>query len=142
MKILNYKRYLLIAALIALTFLIAGCLPSIHKITAILSKVPLGVSRDEIKMNFEKVFKKELLLQLPVEYGAVNINDDKALIGNKNREFRYVYPPNLYDKIPSKAFSDMVGVSESNNGGGSLRIIYDSNTNYIGFFAESSESYK
>lgn len=138
MKILNCKRYLLIAALIALTFLIAGCLPSIHKITAMLSKVPIGVSRDEIKMNFEKVFKKELLLQLPIEYGEVNINDDKALMMsvNKNREFVYVYPPNLYDKIPSKAFSDMVGVSES-NGGASLRIIYDSNTNYIGFFAES-----
>jgi hypothetical protein len=54
------------------------------------------------------------------------------------RGFTLVYPPRLFDELPDGALSDMVGmIRESLRGGGSLRVVYDNNTNYIGFFANS-----
>ncbi len=132
------KKYLF-GILTLCLLVLTGCLPSIHKVVQVLSKAPIGMSRDDLERNLANVFKKDLLWGSPIEMAEVNINDDKALmiIRDQHEEFICVYPPDLYDKMPKKAFSDLVGLSESIRGGGSLRIIYDGNTNYIGFFAQS-----
>ncbi len=51
-----------------------------------------------------------------------------------------VYPADLFDKLPSQAYYDMVGlVAEAGESHGSFSIYYDNKTNYVGFFTWSSE---
>ena len=121
-----------------------GCRPSIHEVVKVISAVPLGTSRAEMWNTLAKAYPKKVrpyeLTTPPLAMTEGMIKADKNLIEVFHRKggFVYVFPSNLYDKLPDKAYSDMVGlIREASDGDGSLEIIYDSNTNYIGFLANA-----
>ncbi len=134
-----------------------GCRPSIHEVVKVLSTVPFGTSRVEFWKGLAKAYPKQFylkkfkelypnqvgpyeLINPPIPFTEVQIQAAKDVIEayRKPPGFVCVYPSDLLDKMPANGYSDMIGmILESTIGGGSLTVIYDSNTNYIGFLAES-----
>lgn len=143
----NHRSYLKKVTLIGwVALLVVGCRPSINEVIEAISSVPLGASRKEIRETLIKAFPKEVqhydLTRPPLVMTKAMLEADKNVLATQKREgrFVYVYPIDLFDRIPNEAFFDMIGmIKESTIGGGSLQIIYDSNTNYIGFFGCSYE---
>jgi hypothetical protein len=132
-----------------LIVVVNGCRPSIHEVVKVISNIPIGTNREEMRKILLKAYPNDLqsfdLVRPPLAMTELMIQDEKNTIAfhKRGNTFVYVYPPNLYDKLPSKTLYDMLGIiKEASEGDGSLSIIYDSNTNYIGFSAFSSEEVK
>jgi hypothetical protein len=141
---------LITIAFVALAILCGGCRPSAQEVADVVSKVPLGASRDDVRKILVEAYSKKVpkssqhgyaLVDPPLPVTIKWIETDKKVIAicKKEGSYEYFYPSDLYDKMPSKAFADSVGVvAETSDGSGYLTIYYDSNTNYIGFFANST----
>jgi hypothetical protein len=148
MKISNCK-ILLTVMFMALTVVSGGCRPSVQEVAKIISTVSLGASRDDVRKVLVEAYENQFpnskqsyaLVDPPrtVSEGLLKANRE-LYAGSKERgEYALTYPADLFDKMPPKAFFDMVGLpAETSEGNGSLSIYYDSNTNYIGFFACST----
>jgi hypothetical protein len=140
---------LIAVACIALTVVSGGCRPTVKEVVKVISTVPLGASRDEVRTILVEAYSKRFprskqsytLADSPrLVSEGLNIADKELYAGCKERGvFVVVYPPDLLDKMPPKALFDMVGLpAETSEGDGLLSLYYDSNTNYIGFFAYST----
>jgi len=145
---MNTKTICLRACLLAITLAglisLLGCRPSIHDVIKVISTVPLGTSRVEMWHSIARVYPKQVFAYnyvtpaLPLTDGQIQAIKHLMEVTRNRGRFVRVYPLDLFDKLPAKAYSDVVGmIRESTVGGGSLTVIYDSNTNYIGFLAES-----
>jgi hypothetical protein len=121
-----------------------GCRPSIHEVVRVISTLPLGVSRTEVWKTLVNQYPKQVWPYelanpaLPLTEGQIQAAKNVIEVTRKEGGFVRVYPIDLLDKMPANGYSDMIGmIRESTIGGGSLTVIYDSNTNYIGFLAAS-----
>ena len=149
MKTSNCKM-LTIAAFIGMTVVSGGCSPSAQEVADVVSTVPLGASRDDVRKILVEAYSEKVPKSSRHGYALVDppllvtekwIETDNRVIAvcKKEGSYQYVYPSDLFDKMPSKAFADNVGlVAEASDGNGFLTIFYDSKTNYIGFFANST----
>ena len=128
----------------------SGCRPSAREVASVISTIPVGTSREEIRKilneNYSKKYpnqKQSYALDDPPKAASTDlINANKALLsGSRKRgEYAFVYPPELFGQTNQIAFCDFVGlVAEAAHGNGSLSLYYDRKTNYLGFFATSSE---
>jgi hypothetical protein len=145
MKTSNLKKCMM-GVLLAGLVIMLGCRPSVHDVIEVISKVPLGTNRAEIWNVLVKAYPNEVYpYQLttpahPVTEGMIKADNDLIAVSEKEGLFTYIYPSDLYKKMPAKAFEDRFGsVAEASEGNGGFSIFYDSNTNYIGFFAYSTE---
>ncbi len=150
MKRPDFKRALALAVTIAGGIICGSCRPSVHEVADIVSTVPIGASREQVREALVQAYSKRFP-HFRHDYGLVDDPqplsdgvkeaDKRLLAGGKRRgSFTLVYPADLFDKLPSKAYYDMVGlVAEAAEGNGDFSIYYDDKTNYIGFFTSSSE---
>ena len=145
MKISNFKQRIISFLVIIGLASTVGCRPSIHDVVKVLAAVPLGASRAEMWASLAKAYPKQVWPYM-LTYPALplthdEIQNDQSLIEIMRKArggFVFVYPQDLYRKLPSTVYSDMVGIfRETTAGGGSLRVIYDDKTNYIGFCADA-----
>jgi len=138
---------------VGLGIISGGCRPSVREVAGILSNVPLGASRDDVRKVLVEAYGKKYpkwkqsyaLVDPPSPVTAQMIKADEDLIALSSKERHYVevYPPSLYQNLPSMAFTDAVGlVAEASEGDGSVSIYYDSRTNYIGFLSYSTARMK
>ena len=142
---MRYNRFNALAISIGLAVVSTACAPSIHKVSKVLATVPLGSSRMEVSNYLAEAFPRKMRNEYDLKGSAKPMTqqmiqaDLNLLAGVTERgEFSWVYPQDLFDELPAESFSDMVAmIRESTIGGGSLEILYDSNTNYLGFLAAS-----
>jgi hypothetical protein len=132
----------------AIVFLV-GCRPSVRQVTKILYGVPLGTSRDDMKKAVVEAFHKKypddqydyFSDTSPRPVTEQMLNADKKLISICKEGHMYVrvYPTDLYDKMPSGALVEPMGiVAESSDGNGGVDIFYDSQMHCIGFLSDAS----
>ena len=126
-----------------------ACRPSVREMADVISTIPLGISRDEVRDILIERYSQEASKEWWQSYGLFGqprpVNDEflranKELIAQWTIEGRYIriHPPNLFDTLSTNAFFDMIGIgAETARGNGSLSLYYDHNTNYVGFFADS-----
>jgi hypothetical protein len=135
--------------IVSLSIFSTGCRPSVREVADLLYKVPIGSSRDDLRKVLVQAYGKQYpnwkqsygLTDPPIKVTKQLIEGDAKLISDFKKEDHYVrvYPVDLFDKMPSDALSDGVGlVKEAANGNGFISIYYDSKTNYIGFLSCSS----
>ena len=126
-----------------------GCRPSVREVADLLYKVPVGSSRDELRKVLVDAYGKKFpnwkqayaLTEPPVSVTPGLISADLELISDSRRHHNYVrvYPADLYDKMPTNALTECIGiVAQAAEGNGSVAVFYDSKTNYIGFLSFSS----
>jgi len=149
-KIPYPKRALALAITIGGGIICGSCRPSVHEVADIVSSVPLGASREQVREALVQAYSKKFA-HFKHDYALVDdpqpVSEglkaaDRKLLTDCRRDgsFTLVYPADLFDKLPSKAYYDMVGlVAEAGEGHGFFSIYYDIKTNYIGFFTWSSE---
>jgi hypothetical protein len=126
-----------------------GCLPSVRDVVKFLYGVPLGVSRENLKKMFikyygekyEKDFRTYVMVYPPQPLTEDDLKDTLKFVSDLRIRHRYlrIQPPELYEKMPSGALFEPIGlIDEASEGNGFLIIYYDKNTNYIGFRGDSS----
>jgi hypothetical protein len=148
MKTPNLKKCL-VGVLFAGLVILMGCRPTVQDVVKVIAPVPLGVSRDEVRKflvdaygeKFPKLKQSYALVNPPIPVTKLIIKADIELLAGYKKEghFTYVYPSDLYDKMPAKAFTEDIGLISGASYGAGFAVFYDSNTNYIGFSAFSTE---
>ena len=151
MKTNNYKRAVAPAAFLGLSIIFCACRPSVREVANVVSKVPPGSSRDELRKELLDAYSKRFpnwkqsyaLTDPPLPITERLIDANLALYAGckKRRSYAVIRPPDLFQK--PLAYFDFIGlVAESSEGNGSLSLYYDSKTNFVGFFAQSTEKRK
>jgi hypothetical protein len=149
MKMPRFGKLICGSMIIAMGVVSGGCRPSVREVADLLCKVPLDSSRDDLRKVLVQAYGKQYpnwkqsyaLTDPPVKVTKQLIEGDAKLVADFKKDNHYVrvYPDNLFDKMPSDALTDSVGlVKEAANGNGFISIYYDNKTNYIGFVSCSS----
>jgi len=155
MKTLNIRRFATICFILGAIIILVGCSPSVRDVTKVLYGVSIGVNRDDVRKALIEAFRKKypdddnnyFLVYSPKPVTKQILNADKKLISDFKMGHLYVrvYPADLFDKMPSGALVEPMGiVAEASEGNGSVNVFYDSNMNYIGFlsFVNGNDSNK
>jgi hypothetical protein len=148
-KMKRIKQFVSLCVVAGLGIVLGGCRPSVREVVNVINTVPLGASRDQLRIVLVEKYKKRFpnwqdaygLTTPPRTVTPAILKSDKELVSFLKSEHRYVrvFPSDLYSKIPPGAFTEPIGiVAESSEGNGSVSIYYDAKTNYIGFLAFTS----
>ena len=149
MKSLSIQRCFSMILVVVLSALSGGCRPSVEEVVDLLKPVPVGASREEVRDVLVQAYGKKYpdwkqsygLTDPPHRVTSAILEAERTLLVHNKRDHRYVrvYPENLFENMPPGALTESIGiVAEAAHGNGSVSIYYDSNTNYLGFFAFAS----
>lgn len=125
-----------------------GCRPTVREVAEFLKAIPIGISQDEVWVIVEEAYGKDMRKYRRGFYGVPSfsrldenwINVNKGSIERVKSEEKYyeIHPVGLLKELPADGFFETVWfVKESKYGDGRVNLFYDSNTNYMGFFAYS-----
>jgi len=146
MNQLKFKQLAVSIGIISISLVSGGCRPTTREIAEVVSTIPIGASRDELRKvlmdAYSKKFPKEkdtyALIGPPQQVTQKWIQVDKNLltVATKQGSYAVVHPADLFNKMAVGSLCDTIGLGvEASHGNGFLSIYYDKKTNYIGFFA-------
>jgi hypothetical protein len=130
--------------------LLNGCAsgPSIHDAINVLRLLPIGTSNAKTRETIlsiypERVRRDWVFVQPPKLVTKSIVEADKVFMveHNKLNYFTCVYPPDLFEKMPSQVIFDGTSYFKESRFEmlGMLNVYFDNNTNYIGFTAATDE---
>jgi hypothetical protein len=129
-----------------------GCRPEVSAVAKQVETYPTGIHRNKIwdllTTDYAKFYKYAPANFInngeppPQALSEADIEAHKKTFGlcRDEKLFYQIHPANLFEQLSANHYCDGFGiVAEAAHGNGSVIFYYDSNTNYMGFFAHSFE---
>lgn len=131
-------------------FVMCGCRPEVSIVAKQVEKYPIGIHRnkvwDALASDYTKFYKTgsanfvtggnpppQALLE-----ADIGLQKEILSLCRDEKLFYQIHPANLFEQLSVRNYFDGFGiVAEAATGNGSVIFYYDSNTNYMGFFAYS-----
>ena len=136
-----------LVALASLTLFLLGCAPTAREIASEMSRIPVGISRAQFREELTKAYPERVPrtwhteTPLVVTHGYLEFIKKFIEDFKQRNNFVMVHPPDLFATPP--VFFEPIGLAaESARGNGGIDLYYDSQMNYIGFLADSTEKVK
>jgi hypothetical protein len=127
-----------------------GCRPEVSVVAKQVEKYQIGIPRnkvwDALANDYSKFYKtgsSHFVIRgnpPPRALSEEDIEAYKKTLGlcRDEKSFYQIHPENLFEQLSIHDYSDGFSiVAEAATGNGSVIFYYDSNTNYMGFFAYS-----